>query len=606
MNDPAEAIDALVRSDHFDPAAALAAAYEVLSRDQHSDAAHFVAFKAHAEIFATNADKENQDAALGHYRRAIALNRARCLFPERYVPSALLGVGAFAYVFKVAQPGTAALALKVFKKRILGNHEQWTDFTESLRKLSECGSPYVAKIYDIKAADNSFPPYYVMEFVDGISLREWITTTSVTATASDSRPSVKYIEILDIAIQIASGLEAAHRCGVLHLDLKPENVLLIRRAESFEVKLVDFNCLSMQRGGLPTQSLLPLQATLRYTAPEVIDNIRLASYRSDVYALALLVVEMARGKGGLDPRTFFDELSRLAEEEPAVAVFVLRCLERDPARRPPSYSEVAARLRWLRNDLEQREREREEITGHAAAIGLRPLFGLGWEELLFSFIDWRRHRRLRKFELAVGALVPAILLAMLVHRQFGVLGHWHMNWGFLPCFLAASSFTLLEALYYFQVVFRCEFWDDAAASMTRFTIGWFYGIPVWLGAEWPTFWPTAAAGGLLMVGVMNIAMWHYAARCTQNSPDLLTSKRAAIVATLRGYGLWALIYTLALVVANFTVGSGLNAAFLVVLVNAVLYFTKVHGDTAKSIWKGLRLEYSIRARIDDKISAIDP
>ena len=465
-----------------------------------------------------------------------------------------------------------------------------------MEKLARCGSPYVAKIYKSSSPNDPFPPYYVMDYVEGRSLRSWIDDEVAARKSGTPQGARSFLDLMTIARQIAEGLAAAHAVDVLHLDLKPENVLLGRSDSGEEaVRLVDFNFLSLQRGGLPTYSFLPLQATLNYTAPEVKENVSNASARSDIYSLGLLILEMATG--GVDARAGFEGASRLAQEEPSLAILVLHCLEREPGSRPRDAQHVARRLQASKDDLDQREVERRKFEDHAFVAAAKTCVGGDWFDVVFALVDLARKRRWGEAELAIAVAVPPVLIAALVKHQWDVFGTWRANPAFAPCFVAAMSFTVLSALYFFRLVSRCDFLDARFPNTMRFLMSGIYALPVMAGAFYPQFWPAFAAMGLLFVGVTNLAMWLYARGFVRHSPRLLRSERTAIVATLQGYTLWAFIYTLALLAVNVLVGAGPLVAVVIVLINCVLYWTKVHGDTAAGIWKGLRLEYAIRARI---------
>ena len=178
-----------------------------------------------------------------------------------------------------------------------------------------------------------------MEYVDGEDLSSLLRRIG-------RLPSDKAVEI---ARHLCSGLAAAHEAGVLHRDLKPANVMIDGRGRA---RITDFGL-----AGLAEQirGREVMAGTPAYMAPEQIAG-REVTIKSDIYALGLVLYELFTGKRVFDAQSL-DELRRLHESsapthpsswvkdiDPLVERVILRCLEKDPEKRPASAMQVAAAL----------------------------------------------------------------------------------------------------------------------------------------------------------------------------------------------------------------------------------------------------------------------
>ncbi len=200
------------------------------------------------------------------------------------------------------------------------------------------------------------PPYFVMEWVEGESLRD----------ALRRRGRLAFPQALEVAAQVAEGLAHAHARGVVHRDVKPENVLITwsappacadedprwreRTHRTLYARVADFGlgrvtqaaaqslCLS---GTLPGQDAHGIAGTLAYMAPEQKRGVD-SGARADVYALGMLLYEAA---AGVPPEGDFRDLSRIDAEAPAaVDGFVRRCLAQAPEDRFADAGEALAAL----------------------------------------------------------------------------------------------------------------------------------------------------------------------------------------------------------------------------------------------------------------------
>jgi serine/threonine-protein kinase len=200
-----------------------------------------------------------------------------------------------------------------------------------------------------RTTDQHRLPYYVMERLEGQDLRRWLKGPG----------KFPVDRALSITSDILCGLQAAHARGILHRDVKPENVFLRRAPSSpwYEVKLLDFGCARWTQ----QPSSDALIGTLNYVAPELLDGAR-ASEKSDVYAVGVTLYEMLTGRhpfGHLPISTRRGPPQALSETIDApedLTVLVVAALSPTPDERIQTVREFATRLaqvshRWANRHL---------------------------------------------------------------------------------------------------------------------------------------------------------------------------------------------------------------------------------------------------------------
>ena len=248
----------------------------------------------------------------------------------RYRVVGLLGRGGMGEVYRADDLELSqSVALKFLPEKVARNAADLARLRQEVRVARQIAHPNVCRTYDIAEAEGQV--FVVMEYVDGEDL------ASVVRRLGRPTPD----KALEIARQLCLGLGAAHENGVLHRDLKPANIMIDGRGR---VRITDF-------GLAGTVEELAAEAgaagTPGYMAPEQLRGAP-ASAQSDIFALGLVLYELFTGKRATDvtprpdssrpdsdssPRT---PSSLVAGVDPAVERVILRCLERDPARRPQS------------------------------------------------------------------------------------------------------------------------------------------------------------------------------------------------------------------------------------------------------------------------------
>ncbi|MCA1643109.1 MAG: serine/threonine protein kinase [Acidobacteria bacterium] len=337
---------------------------------------------------------------------------------ERYRIISLLGRGGMGEVYraddlKLGQP----VALKFLPASLSQDEEALGRLYREVRVARQISHPNVCRVYDVGETEGQH--FLSMEYIRGEELAS-------TLRRFGRLPADKAAEI---ARQVCAGLAAAHKTGILHRDLKPANVMI---DDAGNALITDFGlaALAEEIRGNDAYSGTPA-----YMSPEQLSGAELTP-RSDIYSLGVVLYELFTGKRAFEAATL-PELIRLRQSDaapaspsslvkdldPVVERVILRCLERDPERRPPSALQVAAALPGgdpLAAALAMGETPSPEMVAAAAKEGaLRPwvaaalaaavLVGLALAVLLSGKVMLHRHAALEKPPEALGVRAAEVI-----------------------------------------------------------------------------------------------------------------------------------------------------------------------------------------------------
>ena len=276
----------------------------------------------------------------------------------RYRVLSLVGEGGMGrvYLAEDAELGRR-VALKLLPEHLTHDGEQTRRFRQEARAASALNHPNIITVYDITQAGAS--SVIASEFIEGETLRERL-----------SRGPLAPAEALDIAAQIASALRAAHEAGIVHRDVKPENVML--RPDGY-VKVLDFGIAKLappqttegngRKGSTVRTTPGLIMGTDRYMSPEQARGQEVDA-RADIWSLGCVLYEMLSGVPPFTGETASDVVAAVLKTEPAplpqVAIgtpaelqrIVQKCLEKDREARYPSAEELFTDLRRLQKRLE--------------------------------------------------------------------------------------------------------------------------------------------------------------------------------------------------------------------------------------------------------------
>ena len=257
---------------------------------------------------------------------------------ERYRMVSFVGAGAMGAVWRAEDVLLGEeVALKFLPPDLEDDPRRLAMLIDEVRLARAVSHPGVCRVHDLGEAEGL--RFLSMEFVDGEDLASFLRRAG--------RPAPERAH--ELARELCAGLAAAHRAGVLHRDLKPKNVLIDSAGRA---RLTDFG---LARPSALGEHAGQLAGTPAYMAPEQFTR-REVSARSDVYALGLVLFELYTGRSPIKPGSTTEvalqhtnaELPSprefVPEVDEAVDAVIKQCLAKDPAERPGSALEVAARI----------------------------------------------------------------------------------------------------------------------------------------------------------------------------------------------------------------------------------------------------------------------
>lgn len=266
------------------------------------------------------------------------------VFADRYQVIEELGVGGMGSVYRVLDKKLGEeIALKLIKPEIAADRDAIERFSAELKLARQVVHKNVARMFDLNEVKGI--PYITMEYVRGENLSRLIQKVSRLFPG----------QAIPIACQICEGLAEAHRLGILHRDLKPQNVMI---DEDGRAKIMDFGLARLLtfedkpiRGGTP--------GTPAYVSPEQCQG-RPLDTRSDLYSLGVLMYEILTGTTPFKATNALDLVRKHVSEKPRepreinpgisveLSRVVMKCLEKNPDKRFQSAAEVRQALDELR------------------------------------------------------------------------------------------------------------------------------------------------------------------------------------------------------------------------------------------------------------------
>ncbi|MGH7127986.1 MAG: serine/threonine-protein kinase, partial [Planctomycetaceae bacterium] len=252
------------------------------------------------------------------------------------------GCGGMGLVLKAFdQSLNRVVAIKVPVPQLASSQRFRERFLREARAVAAISHPNVVTVHAV--GEQRGLPYLVMEYISGRGLRERIVNGA----------PMPLIDMLRIAMQVAEGLDAAHRRGVIHRDIKPSNIMLENGVE--RAKITDFGLARAAMDQSDLTSLGRMVGTPAWMSPEQVSG-GPVDERSDLFALGCVMYAMATGHSPFTGRHTIDIIHKVidlsppplstaaADVPPQVSDLVARLLAKDPPDRYPSTAEVAAEL----------------------------------------------------------------------------------------------------------------------------------------------------------------------------------------------------------------------------------------------------------------------
>src|SRR5688572_2817295 len=280
------------------------------------------------------------------------------------------------------------VAIKVLSEHVAAAPDVKQRFEREAKTLASLSHPHICNIHDVGSQDGI--DFLVMEYLEGETLEQRLKKGAALPLG----------QALQLGIQIADALAAAHRAGVIHRDLKPGNIILTKSG----TKLLDFGLAKLRPveavAGMSIAATVadPLTAqgtilgTLHYMAPEQVEG-RDADVRSDIWSLGALLYEIVTGRRPFEGDTPASVIGSILKDVPlppssrqplapaALDHLVTRCLAKDPDSRWQSAADVGIQLEWIKNlpvvsAVDRPARHHRRMLISSAAIGVATLLAI--------------------------------------------------------------------------------------------------------------------------------------------------------------------------------------------------------------------------------------
>ncbi|MFN2386661.1 MAG: serine/threonine-protein kinase [Thermoanaerobaculia bacterium] len=265
-----------------------------------------------------------------------------------------LGAGGMGEVYKARDTRLGrTVAVKVLPSAFSADPDRLRRFEQEAQAASALNHPNILSIYDVGTHGKA--PYVVFELLEGETLRERLAGAALSARKA-----------VDYGTEIAQGLAAAHEKGIVHRDLKPENLFVTKDGR---VKILDFGLAKLTRQEAAGRPLTEaptaagtepgvVMGTVGYMSPEQVRG-QPADHRSDIFAFGAILYEMLARRRAFPGDSAIETMNAILKDEPpeisasrlglspAIERVVRRCLEKSPAERFQSASDLAFALKHV-------------------------------------------------------------------------------------------------------------------------------------------------------------------------------------------------------------------------------------------------------------------
>ena len=266
----------------------------------------------------------------------------------RYEISEIIGDGGMAVVYKAWDTqDEMPVAIKVLREEYIDNDEFIRRFKDESKAIAVLSHPNIVKVYDVSFGDRM--QYIVMEYIDGITLKDYIERCG----SIDVKDTIHFI------IQILRALQHAHDKGIIHRDIKPQNIMLL---EDGTIKVTDFGIARFSKNNTKSMTMTNKAiGSVHYVSPEQARG-EATDAKSDLYSLGVMMYEMLTGKLPFDADNAVSVAIMQLQSDPepprkinpdipvGLEEIIIKTMQKDPKKRYRSASEMLSDIQKFRKN----------------------------------------------------------------------------------------------------------------------------------------------------------------------------------------------------------------------------------------------------------------
>lgn len=266
----------------------------------------------------------------------------------RYEIKEIIGVGGMAVVYKAYDNvENRTVAVKILKEEFVSNDEFIRRFKNESKAIAVLSHPNIVKVYDVSFGD--LMQYIVMEYIDGITLKEFI----------ERQGSLRWKDAVYFAVQILKGLQHAHDKGIVHRDVKPQNIMVLSDGT---IKVADFGIARFARNEQRTITDKAI-GSVHYISPEQARGEK-TDEKSDIYSVGVMLYEMLTGQLPFQAESAVSVAIMQLQRDPKLPTEInssiplgleqitMHAMQKTPERRYQSASELLCDLEQFKKDPE--------------------------------------------------------------------------------------------------------------------------------------------------------------------------------------------------------------------------------------------------------------
>lgn len=266
---------------------------------------------------------------------------------SRYEIREIIGVGGMAVVYKaydIIEDKT--VAIKILKDEFMGNEDFIRRFKNESKAIAMLSHPNIVSVYDVSFGDRI--QYIVMEYIDGITLKEYI----------EARGSLIWSEAVNFTVQILRALQHAHDKGIVHRDVKPQNIMVM--PDNNTIKVADFGIARFARSNQKTVTDMAI-GSVHYISPEQARGDK-TDEKADIYSVGVILYEMLTGRMPFDAENAVSVAIMQLQRDPQLPTEInssipkgleqitIQAMQKSPERRYQSAAEMLCELEIIKKD----------------------------------------------------------------------------------------------------------------------------------------------------------------------------------------------------------------------------------------------------------------